>query len=201
MRNMGVSRDVQTGAAAGRDRRLKDRLQRRHHPHPLLGDRRAERVGVERLFLGGVQPRRTWSTPSAASNRPEYSSRTGWAFVAEPRIGAFLGLDAGEAVELGELLAFFSDWLASDPDRLEAALYEFVGVPDYVGPACGVDELRAEVDRFARLLLGYYYYWANGEEPQCGRICELHWGTSRFIVCFRLLRDAAECLRGGMMVA
>ena len=31
------------------------RLQRRIHPHPLLGDRRAERVGVERLLLCGVQ--------------------------------------------------------------------------------------------------------------------------------------------------
>jgi hypothetical protein len=31
------------------------------------------------------------------------------------RIGPFLGLDAGDAVELGELLAFLSDWLASDP--------------------------------------------------------------------------------------
>ena len=28
------------------------------HPHPLLGDRRAERVGVERLLLRRVQPRR-----------------------------------------------------------------------------------------------------------------------------------------------
>jgi hypothetical protein len=37
-------------------------------------------------------------------------------------------------------------------------------VPDYVGPACEVDELRAEMDRFARLLLGYD--WANGEEPR-----------------------------------
>jgi hypothetical protein len=84
--------------------------------------------------------------------------------VAEPRIGAFLGLDTGEAVELGELLAFFSDWLASDPNRLQASLYEFVGVPDYVSPACEVDELRAAVDRFARLLLGYD--WASGEERQ-----------------------------------
>jgi hypothetical protein len=31
------------------------------------------------------------------------------------------------------LLAFVSDWLASDPNRLDASLYEFVGVPDYVG--------------------------------------------------------------------
>ena len=35
-----------------------DRLQRRLHPHPLLGDRRAEGVGVERLLLDRVQPRR-----------------------------------------------------------------------------------------------------------------------------------------------
>ena len=84
--------------------------------------------------------------------------------MAEPRIGAFLGLDASQAVELGELLAFFSDWLASDPNRLETSLYEFVGLPDYVGPAREADELRAAVDRFARLLLGYD--WANGETPR-----------------------------------
>jgi hypothetical protein len=78
----------------------------------------------------------------------------GSTFVAEP-IGPFLGLDAGEAVELGELLAFFSDWLASDPNRLDASLYEFVGVPDYAGQVCTVDELRTETDRFARILLGY----------------------------------------------
>jgi hypothetical protein len=37
-------------------------------------------------------------------------------------------------------------------------------VPDNLGPACGIHELRAKADRFARLLLGYD--WANGEEPQ-----------------------------------
>jgi len=42
--------------------------------------------------------------------------------MAEP-IGPFLGLDAGDAVELGELLAFLSDWLASDPNRLDASLH------------------------------------------------------------------------------
>lgn len=88
----------------------------------------------------------------------------GWAFVTEPRTGGFLGLDAGEAVELGELLAFVSDWLASDPNRLAASLYEFVSLPDYVGPACELDELRVEVASFARLLLGYDL--ANGEEPR-----------------------------------
>jgi hypothetical protein len=82
-------------------------------------------------------------------------------FVAEVRIGPFGGLDAGEAVELGELLAFVNDWLASDPNRLDASLYEFVGVPDYVGPVCTVSELRAEVGRFAGMLLGYS---VTGEE-------------------------------------
>ncbi len=61
----------------------------------------------------------------------------------------------GEAVKLGELLAFLSDWLASDPNRLDASLYEFVGVPDYAGPVCTAEKLRADVDRFARMLLGY----------------------------------------------
>jgi hypothetical protein len=59
------------------------------------------------------------------------------------------------AVKLGELLAVFSDWLASDPNRLHASLYEFVGVPNYVGQVFAVSELRAEVDRFAGMLLGY----------------------------------------------
>jgi hypothetical protein len=36
---------------------------------------------------------------------------------------------------------------------LDASLYEFVGFPDYVGAVCTADELRAEVDRFARMLL------------------------------------------------
>lgn len=72
----------------------------------------------------------------------------------------FLGLDVSEAVELGELLAFLSDWLASDPNRLDASLHDFAGVPDHAGSAPGVDELRADVDRFARMLLGYD--WATG---------------------------------------
>lgn len=83
-------------------------------------------------------------------------------FVAEP-IGPFLGLDAGDAIELGELLAFLSDWLASDPDRLDSSLGEFVGVPDYIGPVATIDELRADVDRFARILLGYSR--ATSDEP------------------------------------
>ena len=75
--------------------------------------------------------------------------------VAEPRIGPFRGLGVSEAVELGELLAFVSDWLAADPNRLDASLYVFVGVPVHVGPVCTVHGLRAEVDRFAGMLSGY----------------------------------------------
>lgn len=72
----------------------------------------------------------------------------------------FRGLDAGDAVELGELLAFLSDWLASDPNRLDVSLHDFDGLPDHVGSA-KVDELRSAVDRFARMLLGYD--WVTGE--------------------------------------
>jgi hypothetical protein len=39
--------------------------------------------------------------------------------------------------------------------RLDASLSDFVGVPGYVGAVCKVDELRADMDRFARMLLGY----------------------------------------------
>ena len=53
------------------------------------------------------------------------------------------------------MLAFLSDWPASDPVQLDASLSEFVGVPGYVGAVCTVHELRADVDRFARMLLGY----------------------------------------------
>jgi hypothetical protein len=53
--------------------------------------------------------------------------------------------------------------LAATLNRLDASLYEFLNVPDYVGPVCTVDELRADLDRFARMLLGYE--WATGEQP------------------------------------
>ena len=66
----------------------------------------------------------------------EGGGRVGSVFVVQPGIGPFLGLDVGDAVELGELLAFVSDWLAGDPDRLDASLSEFVGVPGYVGAVC-----------------------------------------------------------------
>lgn len=78
-------------------------------------------------------------------------------------MGPFLGLDVDDAVELGELLAFISDWLASDPNRLDASLYDYAGTPDHVGAVCRIDELRSDVERYARKLLGYD--WAAGELP------------------------------------
>ena len=74
--------------------------------------------------------------------------------MAEP-IGPFLGLDATDAVELGELLTFLSDWLASDPNRLDALLHDYVAAPDHIAAACRIDELRADIERYARILLGY----------------------------------------------
>jgi hypothetical protein len=66
-----------------------------------------------------------------------------------------VSLDATDALELGEILAFLSDWLLSDPNRLDASLYEFMGRPNLVGPVNTLDELRADLDRFAVILLGY----------------------------------------------
>ena len=74
--------------------------------------------------------------------------------MAEP-MGPFLGLDADDAVELGELLAFLSDWLASDPNRLDASLHDYVAAPDHIAAACRIDELRSDIERYARMLLGY----------------------------------------------
>ena len=70
-------------------------------------------------------------------------------------MGPFLGLDADDAVELGELLALLSDWLASDPNRLDASLHDYVAAPDHLSASCRIDELRADIERYARLLLGY----------------------------------------------
>ena len=66
-----------------------------------------------------------------------------------------VSLDAADAVELGEILAFLSDWLLNDPNRLDASLDAFLGTPDLTGPAGTLDELRADLDRFAEMLLGY----------------------------------------------
>jgi hypothetical protein len=58
-------------------------------------------------------------------------------------------LDATDAAELAEMLQFFSQWLARDPDRLGASLAEFVGHPAY-----GLPQLRDDLERFVFLLGG-----------------------------------------------
>jgi len=47
------------------------------------------------------------------------------------------------------MLEFLSEWLARDPGRLAASLAQFVG-----HPACMVDELRGDLERFVFLLGG-----------------------------------------------
>jgi hypothetical protein len=51
--------------------------------------------------------------------------------------------------------AFLSDWLACDPNRLNSSLYDFIGPPEHLGSLCSIDELRSDIDYFARMLLGY----------------------------------------------
>jgi hypothetical protein len=57
-------------------------------------------------------------------------------------------LDAGDAAEFAELLAFIADWLRQDQGRLEPSLLRFVGNASY-----SVDTLHADLARF-RFLLG-----------------------------------------------
>lgn len=58
-------------------------------------------------------------------------------------------LDAGDAVELGELLGFVAGWLDRDGDRLAGSFGRFVGSDAYP-----IDGLRADLARFAFLLTG-----------------------------------------------
>lgn len=56
-------------------------------------------------------------------------------------------LDAGDAVELGELLEFLGNWVLTDCEQLSASLYRLVGNTGYE-----IDQLQADVMRFAFLL-------------------------------------------------
>jgi hypothetical protein len=58
-------------------------------------------------------------------------------------------LDAGDAVELGELLEFLIGWLGCDCDRVAGSFRAFVGCDGY-----DIDGLRADMARFAFLLGG-----------------------------------------------
>jgi hypothetical protein len=59
-----------------------------------------------------------------------------------------VSLDAGDAVELGELLGFLVGWLGCD-DRLAGSFDAFVGNGGY-----DIDGLRSDLSRFAFLLGG-----------------------------------------------
>lgn len=58
-------------------------------------------------------------------------------------------LDAGDAVELGELLGFLVGWLDLDGDRVAGLFGGFVGDGGY-----DLDGLRADLARFVFLLGG-----------------------------------------------
>jgi len=58
-------------------------------------------------------------------------------------------LEAGDAVELGEMLGFLGQWLASDRVVLGASLRRFIGTEGY-----DAEMLRADLLRFEFLLGG-----------------------------------------------
>lgn len=58
-----------------------------------------------------------------------------------------VSMDAGDAVELRELLEFVSEWLDRGGDGLTGSFDRFVGTDGY-----GVDGLRRDLSRFALLL-------------------------------------------------
>ena len=58
-------------------------------------------------------------------------------------------LDTSDVIELTELLQFLNDWLAADPNRLDASLTRFVGHPAY-----DLNQLRADLHRLVFLLGG-----------------------------------------------
>jgi len=60
-----------------------------------------------------------------------------------------VSVNATYAAELAEMLQFLAQWLSRDPGRLAASLEQFTGHPVY-----GLDELRADLDRFIFLLGG-----------------------------------------------
>ena len=57
-------------------------------------------------------------------------------------------LDLGDATELAEMLTFLADWLSGSQEQaLAESLAAFVGHPAY-----GIQDLRADLHRFAFLL-------------------------------------------------
>jgi hypothetical protein len=62
------------------------------------------------------------------------------------------------AVELGEMLEFLHDWIDSAPDALGQCLWRFTG------GGYTLDELRADLARFAFLLGGDDHRFVHGTD-------------------------------------
>ena len=58
-----------------------------------------------------------------------------------------ISLAAADAMELGQLVRFLEDWLATDHEQLSTSLARFISVAGY-----GVETLRDDLARFMVLL-------------------------------------------------
>ena len=58
-----------------------------------------------------------------------------------------MNLSPDDAMELGQLLQFLDDWLATDHEQLSTSLVRFIGIAGY-----GVETLRDDLARFMFLL-------------------------------------------------
>jgi hypothetical protein len=67
-------------------------------------------------------------------------------------------LDAGDAVELAELLGFVADWLTNEGPSLAPSLRRHAGAEDY-----DVDELRNDIRRFEFLLGGGHAFLGDNQ--------------------------------------
>ena len=58
-----------------------------------------------------------------------------------------ISLDLADAMELGQLLEFLDDWLATAPDQLAPSLARFIDAPGY-----DLEQLRTDLQRHMFLL-------------------------------------------------
>jgi hypothetical protein len=58
-----------------------------------------------------------------------------------------VNISLGDAMELGQLLQFLDDWLATDHEQLATSLAWFIGIDGY-----GIETLRNDLARFMFLL-------------------------------------------------
>lgn len=69
-------------------------------------------------------------------------------------------LDAGDAVELAELLGFVAGWLTNERPFLAPSLRRHAGAEGY-----DIDELRDDIRRFEFLLGGDTHTYLRHDEP------------------------------------